>query len=211
MTEIIPAIIGKDITEIAGKISQVEPFSKWAQIDVSDGIFTPNVTWNKPEELKSITFGVSLELHLMIVRPADHISAWIDSGAKRIVIHVDGRTGEEEVAAMAQQVKEKGISFGIALNPDVSVEAVEKLVPLADVVLLLAVSPGFSGQEFKDSILEKITHLRKEFPNAIIEIDGGINATTAKKCVEAGANILVSASYIFDSPNIKEAIQSLQL
>jgi ribulose-phosphate 3-epimerase len=209
MIKVIPAIIAKDIDEIAKKMSLVEPYVDWVQIDVSDGIFTSNVTWNRPEELKNIVSNISLEMHLMIANSAKDINGWIASGAKRIIVHVDDKSNQEEVAAMAKKAKDGGVSFGIALSPEVLVNDIKSLVPLADVVLLLAVNPGFSGQEFNESTLEKITDLRKIFPNVIIEIDGGINPETAKKCVAAGANILVSASYIFDSPNIKEAIDSL--
>ena len=218
MIEIIPAIIAKDIDEISQKISLVEPYVNWVQIDVSDGIFTPNVTWNNPQELaprlrsgqKNILSNIFLEIHLMIKNPAEHIDSWIDSGAKRVIIHVDSGSNQEEVNAMAKKAKSKDVSFGIALNPEVLVKDIKNLIPIADVVLLLAVAPGFSGQEFNESILEKISHLRKMFPDVIIEIDGGINAAVAKKCVEAGANILVAASYIFGAPDIKEAIEVLK-
>ena len=210
MVEVIPAIIAKDIGEISQKISLVEPYTDWVQIDVSDGIFTPNVTWNNPRELRAIQSKVSLEMHLMIKNPAEHIDSWINFGAKRIIVHVDSQSRQEEITAMAKKVKENAVSFGIALSPEVLVEGVKNLVPSADVVLLLAVSPGFSGQEFDESILKKISDLRKMFPDVIIEIDGGVNPEVAKKCIEAGANILVSASYIFNASDIEQAIEKLK-
>ncbi len=208
--EIIPAIIAKDIDEISQKILLVKPYVNWVQIDVSDGIFTPNVTWNNPQELKHISSGVSLEMHLMISDPAQHIDGWINSGAKRIIVHVDAKTSYEEVEAMAKKAKNSNVAFGIALNPDVGIDDIKNVVPLADIVLLLAVSPGFSGQKFNESILEKIRDLRKMFSDVMIEIDGGVNPDIAKKCIEAGANILVSASYIFEAPDIGKAIESLK-
>ena len=210
MIEVIPAIIGKNITEIAQKILLVAPYVRWVQIDVSDGIFTPNTTWNRPEELKKITAEVSLELHLMVANPAEHMSDWIASGAKRIIVHVDSASNYDQINTMADMAKSKGVSLGIALSLEVQPETVKNLVPLADLVLLLAVSPGFSGQQFDESILEKIRYLRRIFPDVIIEIDGGITPPVAKKCVAAGANMLVSSSYIFGAPNIKEAIEELK-
>ena len=189
MVQIIPAIIAKDINEISQKISLVEPYIDWVQIDVSDGIFTSNITWNNPQELRAIQSKISLEMHLMIENPTEHIDGWVNSGAKRIIVHVNSKSTQEETAAMAKKAKSGGVSFGIALSPEVLVEDVKNLVPLADVVLLLAVSPGFSGQEFNESVLQKISDLRKAFPNVIIEVDGGINPTTAKKCVAAGAGV----------------------
>jgi len=208
--EIIPAIIAKNIDEISKKISQVEPYVNWVQIDVADGVFAPNVTWNNPVELRALQTKVSLEIHLMIADSARHFDSWVNSGAKRIIVHVDSASPQEEIAAMAAKAKEQGVSLGIALSLEVSPEDVKKLVPLADVVLLLAVSPGFSGQEFNESVLEKIRYLKKEFANVKIEIDGGVNPEVAKKCVEAGADMLVSGSYIFNAANIEEAIDELK-
>ena len=94
---------------------------------------------------------------------------------------------------------------------DIALEAVDRLIALVDTVLLLAVDPGFSGQEFQPAILEKITDLRKKFPDVTIEVDGGINPKTAKQCIEVGADVLISASYIFDSPNLQEAIEALKI
>lgn len=208
--EIIPAIIAKNIDEISQKISQVAPYVNWVQIDVADGIFSPNITWNNPAELQNISPNTSLEVHLMITNPQNFIDEWINSGAKRIIVHMDENTLVENAEQMAKAVKGKGISFGIALNPAVAPESVKNSIPIADVVLLLAVSPGYSGQKFDESILEKIGYLKENFSNVIIEIDGGINLETAKKCINAGADMLVSGSYIFESENIPQAIENLK-
>src|SRR3989344_4742161 len=98
--EIIPAIIAKNIDEISKKISQVEPYVNWVQIDVADGVFAPNVTWNNPQELQNLQSKVSFETHLMITDPARHFDGWVNSGAKRIIVHVDSATPQEEIGAM---------------------------------------------------------------------------------------------------------------
>src|SRR3989338_9121633 len=98
--EIIPAIIAKNIDEISKKISQVEPYVNWVQIDVADGVFAPNVTWNNPVELRALQTKVSLEIHLMIADSARHFDSWVNSGAKRIIVHVDSASPQEEIAAM---------------------------------------------------------------------------------------------------------------
>ncbi len=210
MVQIIPAIIAKNIEELEEKIKIIEPYTDWVQIDVSDGIFTPNINWNNPEDLKKIKSNVALEIHLMISNPEDFMDEWIDSGAKRIIVHVSNKSDFEGVKIISEKVKSRGLQFGIGLSPEVSVVDVQNIIPLADVVLLLAVDPGFSGQQFQPVVLEKIKDLRKLFPDVKIEIDGGINEETADQCIKAGADILVSASYIFDSENIEKAIATLK-
>jgi len=207
--EIIPAIIAKNIDEISHKLKMVEPYCDWVQIDVSDGIFTKNTTWNNPAELKNINTKASLEAHLMISDTESHIAEWIDSGVKRILVPVDSTSDFQKILQMAEAVKSKGLQFVIALNPEVLIDEVKELIPLSDIVLLLAVNPGFSGQKFLPETIKKIRDLRKEFPDVKIEVDGGINKETAKECVKAGADILVSASYIFESKDIKRAIEDL--
>lgn len=210
MMEVIPAIIAKNFEELKEKIKKVEAFVSWVQIDVSDGIFTPNVTWNNPSDLKNLKSEVQLEIHLMINNPQKFIEGWTGSGVKKIIIHVDAKSDFEEIKSISKKIKNRGVQFGIALTPEVSVTDVENIIPIADVVLLLAVNPGFGGQEFQPKTLEKIKTLRELFPHATIEVDGGINLETTKQCVEVGADILVSGSFIFNSNNIEEAIQKLK-
>ncbi len=208
--KIIPAIIPKSFDDLKEKLDKVVPYTDWVQIDISDGIFTPNTTWNNPADLEKIKTDVNLEIHLMIKNPEDYIEEWIGSGAKRIIVHVSSVDEYRKIDVIAKKIKSRGLEFGVGLSPDVSVDSVKEIITLADIVLLLAVNPGFSGQQFQPAILEKIKDLRKLFSNVKIEVDGGINKETAKQCIDAGADILVSASYIFDSDNIKEAIETLK-
>ena len=210
MTEVIPAIIAKSFDELEDKLKKVETFVDWVQIDISDGIYTPNVTWNNPTDLHNIKSSVNIEVHLMIKDPERHIAEWIDSGAKRIIVHVSSENDYQKISEIAKLVKERGLEFGIAITPEIHVESVEKIIPLVGIVLLLAVDPGFSGQKFQPIILEKIKCLRALFPIVTIEVDGGINVKTAKECIEAGANAVISASFIFDSENYEEAIATLR-
>src|SRR3989344_1066839 len=204
MIEIIPAIIAKSFEELEQKINEIVPYTDWLQIDISDGIYTPNTTWNNPKELQNLKTKINLEIHLMISCPENQFEKWILQNVKRIIFHVDSKSGYEKVKEISETLKNKDIQFGIALNPEVTIEQVKNLITLADIVLLLGVTPGFSGQKFQPKTLEKIKKLRELFPGGIIEVDGGINPETAKQCIEAGASILVSGSYIFNSKNIKE-------
>ena len=210
MVQIIPAIIAKSFEELQEKIDKVSPYSDWAQIDVSDGIYTPNVTWNNPKELPNLKTNLNLEIHLMINNPENHITDWVKAGAKRIIVHINSKNDYQKINKISEILKNKNVQLAIALNPNISVEEIQNLIPLADTILLLAVTPGFSGQMIQPIILEKIKKLRELFPGVKIEVDGGINPETAKECIKFGADILVSQNYIFSSNNIKEAIESLK-
>lgn len=220
MAQVIPAILEKEFSQIQRKIALVEPYVNWVQIDVSDGNFAPNVTWNNPEDLQNLDASLFIEVHLMISNPEKYLDAWISSGAKRIIVHIGGVSEERShtlqddlfhsVLDMAKQVRDQGLEFGIALNPEVAISVIEDLIPKADLILFLAVAPGWGGQKFKEIVLEKIKSLRKSHPEVKIEVDGGITPETGKKCIEAGADILVSGSYIFNSEDIQKAIDDLK-
>jgi len=192
------------------KIEQVASYTDWVQIDISDGIFTENITWNNPEDLENFDSNLNLEIHLMIVSPENYIVDWIKPNVKRIIVPVNSKNDYLKITEIAKLLKENKIELGLGLNPEITIEEIKNIIPLANTVLLLAVNPGFSGQEFQESVLEKIKKLRGLFPNAKIEVDGGINPNAAKKCIEAGSDILISSNYIFSSNNIKEAIKSLK-
>ena len=200
MTEVIPTIIAKDSQELKKKIKLIGSYSSWVQLDVMDGKFVPNKTWQDPEDLKSIKTSLKIEVHLMINDPQRVIKKWLKA-AQRIIIHWESR-GAKKVRFTKQ--------MGIALNPGTPWQEIEKFIPQIDLVLLMTVHPGFGGQKFLKEVLPKIKSLRKKYPQVKIEVDGGINPKTGKKCVEAGADILVSGNYIFKSRNIKEAIEKLK-
>lgn len=218
--EVIPAIIAKDIKEVEEKIRKVETLVTWVQLDIMDGNFVPNTTWNNPEELNAQDFSVFLEAHLMILSPQDKIDSWIASGIKRIIVHIETVGAERshtktdplrhQVVDMAEKIHSAGAQFGLALSPETPLSAIENFLDYCNIVLVLAVSPGFGGQEFKEEVLPKIRELQKTAPQVKIAVDGGINPETGRRCVEAGADILVAGSYIFNSENIQEAIEELQ-
>ena len=200
MTEVIPAIIAKDLQELKRKIKLIEPYSDWVQLDIMDGDFVPNKTWQNPEDLKSIKTSLKIEAHLMIDDPQRVIKKWLEV-AQRVIVHWESR-GVKKLRFTKQ--------MGIALNPETPWQEIEKFIPQLSLVLFLTVSPGFGGQKFLNKVLSKIESLQKSFPNLKIEVDGGINPKTGKKCVEAGADILVSGTYIFKSRNVKEAMEKLK-
>ena len=215
MVEVIPAIIAKNFKELKEKVAQVERYCHWVQLDIMDGKFTPRKTWNNPKELsdfKGQGSDVNLEVHLMVKNPFKAAEAWLKNGAQRIIFHWEslGKKPEEKFWKIKEKAKKMKREIGMALNPETSWMEIEKLISQIDIILLMTVHPGFGGQIFLEEVLPKIKSLRQKHLNVKIEVDGGINPETGKKCLEAGADILVSNSYIFESKNIARAIEKLK-
>ncbi len=190
----------------AKKISEI---SSWAHLDVEDGVFTPSVTWRHLEEFSFLTSELPMlhfEVHLMVANPEQVIEGWLKNGAERVIVHLEAMDNPHLIL---ETVKKVGGEVMLAINPGTSAEMLIPYINSFPAFQILAVSPGPSGQEFDESVLEKIKFLRERAPNAIIEVDGGINPETAKSAKEAGANILVSTSYIMDSPDPKGAYEEL--
>jgi len=209
--QIIPAINETDFEEIKRKIRLAASFAEWIHFDVSDGEFTDFKNWNEPERLLELgdeLSGLKCEVHLMVKEPQAEIERWLSAGVLRVIIHA-------EVLANAwpmviDKVDNFGAELGIALNPETGPEILKPYLRAAPFIQLLAVKPGPSGQKPDEAVLNKIKFVRSENSEAIIEIDGGVNEETARLAKAAGADILVSASYIWRSPNPKKAYETLK-
>ena len=207
MTEIIPAIIAKDFKELKDKVEIVEPYVTWVHVDVMDGNFVPNFTWNKPSDLKYYDPGVFFGAHLMISEPEKYVGDWIDAGVKRIIFHIEATSDPH---AVIQICRNRKVDVGVAINPTTSLEVVKPLDELVDMILVMGNTPGFGGRKFMPSILERIKALRKRNPHLTIGVDIGMNPRTAKKAVEAGANVIVAGTYILGSTDIQKAVDELK-
>jgi len=211
MTEVIPAIIAHDFKDLREKILKIADYVDWVQLDVMDGQFVPNVTWYNVEELKNldseIISKIKLEAHLMIWEPEKTIDKWINSGIKRIIFHYEATHQREE---LIKKIKDGGLEVGMCLDIFSPYTFLEKFVNNLDLVLIMAVKAGKGGQEFQKEALIKIKNLHKNHLDLKIAVDGGINLETGKECVQAGASILCAGSYIFESINIEQAINSLK-
>jgi ribulose-phosphate 3-epimerase len=183
----------------------------WVHIDVMDGHFVPNITIG-PGVVKALrkTTKLFFDVHLMITNPEKY---WVDfkkAGADLIVFHQEILANKKK---LIKYIKDSGIEVGVSIKPKTSIEKIENLLPYVDLVLVMTVEPGFGGQFFMECMVPKIKGLRKIINekkyNCLIEVDGGINAQTGKICIDAGADALVSGSYIFSSKNPKDAIKSL--
>jgi len=207
---VIPSINCPDLQCAQERIRISErffPFGKgWVHLDVADGKFTFNKTWGEPEEWRRLQTRLNLEVHLMGEEPEHVIDRWLKVGAKRIVVHLETMNDEDFIVSLS---REYGASAMLAISPETPVEALRLYFGKFSEFQILAVQPGLPGQSFLPISLDKIHFLREFLPNATIEVDGGVNLETGARCLNSGANILVSASYIFGSENPAQAYNTL--
>lgn len=208
--EVIPAIncAIKDLSCVREKVRVAERFSKWIHLDVTDGRFTFNKTWGEPALWRGLKSKLKLEVHLMVESPEKHVGEWLEAGAKRLVIHAETVNSEtvEEILTMA---KVYGAEVMLAFSPETELSRAAEYADKFSAFQILAVHPGLPAQNFLPLCLNKIKVLRAEYPKARIEVDGGINDATGKRAREAGADIIISASYIFSDYNPNEAYKKL--
>ncbi len=212
---IIPAINCNDFVCVKEKILRAtelfENSDCWVHIDVTDGKFTPHQIWNNPRELAELQTGsyklpCYMEVHLMVQEPETVINQWMDTAAQRFIVHLETIKKEKH----SYFLEEVGFPRTIlAIKQETPVKDLVPYLSECKMVSLLAVTPGRSGQLFNPSILEKIKFLKQNHPDVKIEVDGGVNLETAKLIKEAGADIAVSASHIWENANPKEAYKNL--
>lgn len=206
--EIIPVINCPDAESVSERAEKISGFAKWAHIDVSDAAFTFNKSWGNASEWPKIGQNLNLEIHLMVENPEKEIDSWLRIGAKRIIVHLE-TINEETFTEMRKKTDREKVQLMVAINPETPVSKLGIFLKKAYAFQLLAVYPGPSGQKFQPIVIDKIKFLRSERPDAIIEVDGGINEEVAKICKTAGANILTASSYIFNSPDPKASYEKL--
>ncbi len=211
--QVIPAINVQNAEDAKNQCKTAAKFSEWVHLDIVDGIFSPNTTWGSPEGLQELGIQnqesrkLKIELHLMVSSPEAVIDSWLRTGKiQRVIIHLEAMT---DSVYLLEKCKKYGVEAMLAINPGTDVERLLAHKDDFKYLQLLAVPPGWAGQSFDPKILGKIKFLRVNAPDAIIEVDGGINQETAQLAREAGADILISASYIFGSVDPKAAFEEL--
>jgi ribulose-phosphate 3-epimerase len=208
--KIAPSILSADINRLQEEINEVEAYSDLLQVDVMDNKFVPNIT-PQAELLKKFDTKVPLDIHLMVKEPGEeYIKSFITANKKlkinNITVHYEACSNLEKTLEFIRKNK---ISPAVAINPKTPLAAIKDVLDKVDMVLIMTVEPGFSGQKFIESALEKVRELRKIRPDLDIEVDGGINDKTAPLAVKAGANVLVVSSFIFKANDKVSAIKDI--
>jgi ribulose-phosphate 3-epimerase len=213
MIKIAPSILSANFARLEEDIKDVERGgADYIHVDVMDGHFVPNITIGPliVEAIRPVT-ELPLDVHLMIENPDQYINAFAQAGADILSVHVEAC---QHLHRTVQQIKAKGMKAGVVLNPHTPVSMIEHVIEDVDLVLLMTVNPGFGGQSFIHSVLPKIKQVadivEKRNLQVEIEVDGGVNPETAKLCIEAGANVLVAGSAIYNQKDRSQAITKIR-
>ena len=210
MIKLAPSILSADFARLLEDVKKVEDAGcEYLHIDVMDGHFVPNITIG-PGVIKSLRKNVNMvfDAHLMIENPDNYIKEFVDAGCDMIVVHQEAC---KHLHRTIQNIKSFGIKAGVALNPATPIETIKHVLEDVDMVLIMTVNPGFGGQSFIEGMIPKIKELKEIIDSKNldidIQVDGGIKPDNVAKVVDAGANIIVAGSAIFNSDNIYETVK----
>jgi len=208
---IAPSILAADFTRLEAVVKQAESGgAQWFHLDIMDGHFVPNISFGPMivEAMRSIT-EKTLDVHLMIEKPEKYIKVFVDAGADIVTIHAEATNHLHRSVGM---IKELGAKAGVAVNPATSLSTFEAILPDIDLALIMSVNPGFGGQKFIEQSLERIRQLQNNISglgkSVHLQVDGGVDLNNAPKILEAGADVLVAGSAIFQSESPKKTTET---
>lgn len=212
MTIISPSLLSADFLHLEDDVKMInESDAQWIHLDVMDGTFVPNISFGFPVmEAVAKVCTKKLDVHYMIDKPERYIQQTAKLGAMMMNVHIEATT---HLHRNIQEIHNAGMKAGVTLNPSTPISTLEDIICDADMVLLMSVNPGFGGQKFIENTINKVKRLRKLIDEsgskALIQIDGGVQAETAPRLVAAGADVLVSGSYVFKAKDPIATIKSL--
>lgn len=206
---IVPSILAADLSHLNEEIASVEPYADGIQVDEMDGMFVP-ATHRFAPLLKHLKTSLLLDVHLMVMNPGERIAEFLALGADHITFHAEAVPKTADRKALIKRIRDGGATAGIAINPETEAAAINDVIGDVDLVLVMSVHPGFSGQKFLPEVLAKVRAIRAAYPKLSIQMDGGIDGETAKLCLDAGANNLVAATYVFSAVDRAKAISMLR-
>lgn len=212
-TLVSPSLLAADFLNLKDEIEMINNSqADWLHMDIMDGVFVPNISFGFPVlEAVSKVCKKPLDVHFMIVHPEQYIEQTAKLGAMMMNVHYETCT---HLHRTIQQIHAAGMKAGVTLNPSTPVSMLEDIIYDVDMVLLMSVNPGFGGQKFIENTIRKVERLRKMIDDAgthtLIEIDGGVQGETAPRLVKAGADVLVSGSYVFKSADPHATIEALK-
>ena len=209
---VAPSLLAADFADLKSAVSLVDgSAAPWLHLDVMDGVFVPNISFGLPviKAIRPLTKKV-FDVHLMIVRPEEYVTAFRDVGADVLTVHLEAST---HLHRTVEAIKAAGMKAGVAINPHTPVAALEDILSDIDLVCLMSVNPGFGGQRFIARTFQKIEALvelrKKTGSKALIEIDGGVGVGNARQLAHTGADVLVAGNSVFGADAPAQAIAEL--
>lgn len=212
-TKVSPSLLAANFLNLADDLRMInESQADWLHLDVMDGLFVPNISFGFPViDAVSKVCTKPLDVHFMITHPEQYISRTAKTGAMMMNVHLEACV---HLNRTIQEIHDAGMKAGVTLNPSTPVSMLEDVLTDVDMVLLMSVNPGFGGQSFIENTIKKVERLRRMIDesgsHALIEVDGGVQGSTAPRLVKAGVDVLVSGSYIFNAHDPKAVISSLK-